>query len=285
MACLASASLRTLLLLLCPYSLLLKRMWQRAISVEWIFNTPSPWLIHAPQAYQPCTSLLSTCHIPSRRRSMESSRPRNNFTFSQRSRGGKTSWSSDLVGAMSARREVIDICYPVHLLNIILPFNSFDRNCFPPCQSQLVEGSRDWTCTGGQEYRNYWQRREGGGASVSDVWCDVSDSAGSAFKRGPCDAVTLTEPRYQLDSSEHEWLRKLLSGSEWRFIITTSFRCPLPPPHSLPLRPVVRDERRRRGTRESQINHLSLQKIRLLLDWRSLGRLLNSHNLKNQLFL
>lgn len=135
---------------------------------------------------------------------------------------------------MSACGEVIDICYPVHLLNIILPFNSFDRNCFPPCQSQLVEGSRDWTSTGGQEYRNYRQRREGGG-SVGDVWCDLSDSAGSAFKRGgPCDAMTLTESCYQLDSSEHEWLRKLLSGSEWRFIITTSFKLPphLPPPPS-----------------------------------------------------
>lgn len=53
---LAGASLRThLLLLLCPYSLLLKRMWQRAISVEWIFNTPSPWLIHVPRAYLPCS--------------------------------------------------------------------------------------------------------------------------------------------------------------------------------------------------------------------------------------
>lgn len=31
---------------------------------------------------------------------------------------------------------------------------------------------------------------------------------------GGCDAVTLTESCYQLDSSEHEWLRKLLSGSE-----------------------------------------------------------------------
>lgn len=152
---------------------------------------------------------------------------------------------------MSACGEVIDICYPVHLLNIILPFNSFDRNCFPPCQSQLVEGSRDWTSTGGQEYRNYRQRREGGG-SVGDVWCDLSDSAGSAFKRGgPCDAVTLTESCYQLDSSEHEWLRKLLSGSEWRFIITTSFKLP-PTSHLLLLllRPVVKKESRRRRRRK-----------------------------------
>lgn len=44
---------------------------------------------------------------------------------------------------MYACREVMDICYPVHLLNIILPHNSFDRNYFLPCQSQLVEGLRD----------------------------------------------------------------------------------------------------------------------------------------------
>lgn len=31
---------------------------------------------------------------------------------------------------------------------------------------------------------------------------------------GPGDALTLTESCYQLDSSEREWLRKLLSGSE-----------------------------------------------------------------------
>lgn len=63
---------------------------------------------------------------------------------------------------LCASREVIDICYPVHLLNIILLFNSFDRSCFPPCQSQLVEGSRDWTSTGGQTDHNYPQRRERG---------------------------------------------------------------------------------------------------------------------------
>ncbi|KAK2857110.1 hypothetical protein Q5P01_005845 [Channa striata] len=50
--------------------------------------------------------------------------------------------------------------------------------------------------------------------------------------------MTLTESRNQLDSSEHERLRKLLSGSEWQFIITTSFACsplllpPVEPPSS-----------------------------------------------------
>lgn len=142
------------LLLLCPYSLLLKRMWQRAISVGWIFNTPLP-----PDLFMllgRITSLLSTCHFPSLWRSMESSCWSNNFTFS----AGKTSWSSNLPEMMWACREVMDICYPLHLLNITPPFNSFDRNCFPPCQSQLVEGWRDWTSTGGQEYRNYRQSRE-----------------------------------------------------------------------------------------------------------------------------
>lgn len=185
---------------------------------------------------------------------------------------------------MSACGEVIDICYPVHLLNIILPFNSFDRNCFPPCQSQLVEGSRDWTSTGGQEYRNYRQRREGGG-SVGDVWCDLSDSAGSAFKRGgPCDAMTLTESCYQLDSSEHEWLRKLLSGSEWRFIITTSFK--LPPTSSSSFfffvllwekRAVEEEEEGRDLKRGSQINHLSLWKNQA-----SLAPFDDSHNLRTR---
>lgn len=56
---LASASLRTLLLLLlCPSSLLLKRMWQRAISGEWIFNIPLPTLTYS------CSSGISASHVP-----------------------------------------------------------------------------------------------------------------------------------------------------------------------------------------------------------------------------
>lgn len=83
--------------------------------------------------------------------------------------------------------------------------------------------------------------------------------------------MTLTESCYQLDSSEYEWLRKLLSPSEWRFIITTSFDCP-PPPPSLPV------ERRGEGEKEEEtdlkrerlINHLGLERIRLLLNWNHL---------------
>lgn len=209
MTSLASASLG-ILLLLCPSSLLLKRMWQRGISVEWIFNTPPlRWLIHVPRA----SLLIAALYLS---QACSPSWWSNNLTFSQER------WREDILIKPSA--EVIDICYPVHLLNIILLFSSFDWNCFPPCQSQLVEGSSDWTSTGGQTDHNYPQRRERG-VSVSDVWCDLSDSAESAFKRGASDAMTLTEPCNQLDSSEHERLRKLLSGSEWQFIITTSLAC------------------------------------------------------------
>lgn len=92
---LARASLRTFLLL-CPSSLLLKRMWQRRILVRWIFNTPPPflWVIHGPPADLLHTSLLSTCHGPTQWRSMESSWWSNNFIFSQRASGRETSRSS-----------------------------------------------------------------------------------------------------------------------------------------------------------------------------------------------
>lgn len=42
----------------------------------------------------------------------------------------------------------------------------------------------------------------------------IYPTAPGVHLNGPCDAMTLTESRYQLDSSEREWLRKLLSGSE-----------------------------------------------------------------------
>lgn len=91
---LASASLRTLLLA-CPSSLLLKRMWQRGISVEWIFNAPSPDLF----LFLGRICFAHPCSLPVTgplRRSMESSRWSNNFPFSQGSSGGETSWSSSL---------------------------------------------------------------------------------------------------------------------------------------------------------------------------------------------
>lgn len=125
---------------------------------------------------------------------------------------------------MCSRRDVMDIWYPEHLLNIIPLLTVLTGT-----SSLLVRAN--WLTDRGtehlQEDRNTAitatveeERRRG--VSVSDLWCDLSDSTRSAFKRGAPWRVTLTELCNQLDPSEHEWLRKLLSGSEWRFIITTS---------------------------------------------------------------
>ena len=150
---------------------------------------------------------------------------------------------------MSARREVIDICYPVHLLNIILPFNSFDRNCFPPCQGQLVEGSRDWTSTGGQEYRNYRQRRKGGGCLLAmfDVIYPTAPgvhlNGGGGLWRRDIDRVVLSIGLVGARVAEKAAVR-----------IWVTVHHKLPPTSSsssshlllLRLRPVVRKESRRR---------------------------------------
>lgn len=151
---------------------------------------------------------------------------------------------------MSACREVIDICYPVHLLNIILPFNSFDRNCFPPCQSQLVEGSRDWTSTGGQEYRNYRQRREAGGylLVMFDVIYPTAPGVhlnGGALWRWDIDRVVLSIGLLGARVAEKAAVRIWVTVHH-NYLIQTA-------PHLLLLlRPVVRKERRRRRRKRSE---------------------------------
>ena len=243
-------------------------MWQRAISVEWIFNAPPlpsdlfMFLGHICLAHS--RSLPVTFPLTEEAWSHHGGV----ITFlSARRRSGKERHLDQAILKKwcRPRGEVIDICYPVHLFNIILPFNSFDRSCFPPCQSQLVEGLRDWTSTGGQEYCNYTQRRGGGGrGGLCLVMFDViyPTAPGVHLNGGSCDAVTLTEPCNQLDLSECERLRKP-AVTAW---VTVHHNHP--PPTPLPP-PVLRENggEGRDLRRERQINHLSLLGIRLPLNW------------------
>lgn len=89
---------------------------------------------------------------------------------------------------MSARTEVMDISYPVCLLNAPPhPQNGFDRSCFPPCQSQLAEGSRDWTSTGGQEHHNYRQKEGRGGGGLFAMFDVIYPTAPRVPLNGPLD--------------------------------------------------------------------------------------------------
>lgn len=77
------------------------------------------------------------------------------------------------------------------------------------------------------------------------------------------DAVTLTESRNQLNLSEREWQRKLLSGSEWRFIITIwSCRVPLTSTSTtVIIHPCFSclEKRRGRADKSPQLTHSQLQ--------------------------